>query len=284
MKTPTTTDASTTTSSRFPVFIILILVCLTAAAVTGVDTPQPPRYSLLQVKGSIRTDLVVIDRVQICGCWQGPNGQAQKKVKFRIKNNSGQTLNIRGGKDSSLFLVVDFPLHHQPQMEIPASSGWSSSSFTSGPDTVPSGQQLFSVEDVESVKATAISAELNADLGVPAGRKAYAIPANPNRAVEVLGSGSITFPTFVSQESLVSGAEYYDPAKGVGDWVFYVPYGAEGAHHASGFQIVGDDESETDMYEEYFRVLGIMAVGRDEQILGFSPVPPETAYSHANQF
>ncbi|MCO7238794.1 hypothetical protein [Aeromicrobium sp. CnD17-E] len=235
---------------------------------------EPPIFS--SASGSISTDAVILEDVQICSCWHGPRGQVQKKLKFRVTNRSDDVVDIAGGQDSSVFLVVAYPNDFTPNLTLPSSEG-AKAFRVDNPDAVPTNVTYKRSVDLTKIEPRRASHEIEVELGLEKGWSAWVIPANPNRVAE-----PDTYPTFVEKQRLRPGDSYVGSGGlGIGAWVFYVPVQKPLAstHNLSALPFSGTRE-----WDKYYQVLGVSVLDADGGILGFAPLPPESFWTDPRMF
>lgn len=260
-------------------FCIGIGVCtLVASLLTvqqAVDPALKPR-NFSAVSGSLSSGSVLLDTVKICGCWNGLHGQMEKKVKFRITNNSQFPLNLAGGKTSSVYLVIGYPDAFAPSIEMPQHTTRSWPFKSQQERDQPPGVDLVATRDSETVIPVKFADPVwRTQLGLPEGWTAWGIPANPSRLVgNSDGRGSNA--TYVTRDRLPPAESYYDPDDGVGVWVFNTPL----PEHLRPLTEREEEPTESPSYfDSDFMILGVGAIRDNGQLLGFSPLPPETEWT-----
>ncbi|WP_148286399.1 hypothetical protein [Microbacterium sp. B19] len=231
----------------------------------------------------VNTGLAIhLSEVQICACFEGPDGQSQKKVKFRIENQSEQTwVDLYGGPDGSVFLYVAYRDAFVPTMQMPDSGPAPATNARVGIGGSPSGRYVFSTAETREVLPDQVAPEVSRELEVPEGWTMWALPANPNIVVAPI-DGLMTFPTYVEQQWLGPGDAYYGEGNGIGAWVFYVPLPEEIAWTSLGY--VSPETLSSANIDQFYRVIGVGIRDREGRTVGFSPLPPESGWSHAGDF
>jgi hypothetical protein len=261
----------------FSLGIALAVSASLAISTTPKGSTVVPGFST--VVGGLSQNPVKIDKVEICACWIGPRGQSQKKLKFRIANNSAVPIRIAGGRTSDVYLIVAYHGDFVPVITMPSRTGAQSQFTPEG--HVPPNQTVYVASIFDKVPAIEVDDRLARQLGVTDGWKAWALSANPNAVEESTNDSSNTFPTFVAREKLAPGESYYETGYGLGDWVFYLPLPPDIANATEwpGLPVVSG------FWDPYYLILGVAVIdpGRGS-ILGFAPVPPESAWTEGAEF
>jgi hypothetical protein len=235
--------------------------------------------------GAIVNDVlnVTLDEVVMCACWQGPNKQSEKKVKFKITNNGRGYLDLRGGADGSVYLYVAYPGEFRPVVRLPNPSLGTSQTVTLGWDGSPPNRSLVMTDGAESLIPDRVDTVVAEELGVESGWGVWAIPANPNRVTQEMVGGQATLPTYVTKEWLGPSESYLGEGNGIGAWVFYIPLPPEIEALAS-TRMVTDAMLTNGALDQHYRVMGVAIRDRDGTTVGFGPTPPESAWSSGGDF
>lgn len=241
---------------------------------------------------------IQITKLQSCGCWAGPRGQAHKKFKFKITNNSGFDINIAGGIKSNIRLLAAFPETSKVAITMPTSDG---SQVVHATEGTPADVDLLYTTSFESYDPPELKGA-NDLFGVADGWRVYLFPPNENRVLEDMDVEGATFPTYVYKEVIEPGESYYGRGHGIGSWVFYVPLTSEfyeALNASSGVSPEsevdcedtlcvmsnGPDSVERSTSSRAINVLGIGIVDPDSgEILGFAPTPSDSMYSSPEEF
>lgn len=261
----------------FPLLAVAIVVAVIALVLVddGIGSNAAGLPVQFRISQLALSDLPVeISNVESCSCWDGPRSQAQRKFKFHIINRSNRLLNIGGGQESSIRLIVAYPGSKQPALTFPQADGGDSMG------------QLGSPADTLTEIATHVTAQkasrifgANATFAVPSSYSIWALPPTPNRLAERVGVGdrSFTYPTVVDKTTLLPGEGYQGDRLGHGVWTFYVPLNPKFAELFKGdVQLV----LTPDQYENEVIFVGIAALevaGSDVRMLGFAPAPSQDA-------
>lgn len=250
-----------------------------AGATAGGDDPVLPiqfripeqRLSGLPVR---------IDRIQSCSCWYGPRDQAQRKYKFRIVNNTDRVIDIGGGPDSAIRLIVAYPHHREPRVSMPfPSDGATPKRFESPPDLdIPVSDRIVRVQPSEIEGS-------NAFFGVPDDYSVWALPASPNKVAEFLGGATGgSYPTVVDKTQLLPGEEYAGDRLGHGTWTFYIPIPHRFAER---FEPYAEVILPRRVYERHVVFVGVAAFKRESDdladLLGFAPAPSDNAFARPSE-
>lgn len=263
-----------------------LLLVLASVVIASANDPKslPRHYS--DVSGTLSSTGVIIEDLQLCGCWTGLNGQSQKKVKFKITNNTTDTwVYLEGGPNSHVHLVVSYADSFRPVLKMPNPDAGTSQVWLP-PAGTPPNTQVKAADEIREVDPIAIEAPaLVTELGVEQGWTAWLLPANPAGIVQrdPHRSNMVTFPTMVGQEWLAPGESYYDDRLGFGDWVFYLPLPPEAEWMATS-DMMPTTSLESAQTDKSYKILGVAIVDDDGRLLGFAPVPPETVWSSASDF
>lgn len=261
------------------------LVALSGWSIVNASTPHySPKNSRI-ISGSLSIDPehgAALDDVQICSCWQGPANQAQKKVRFRITNNTDERVfRLTGGKEGSIFLLVGYDAEFQPVVTAPPKHQQNDLEGTAG---TPANRTVYTslLESVSERPDEITNADLLEDLSPPSGWRVWAIPANHNMMMESLGERLGTYPTFVEwdDEDLHPGESYEGDELGIGVWTFYVPYppGLDGM----GDYPIPAEWASTSFTDDHYIIFGVAVVDDSGRINGFSPTPPESQWTHGS--
>jgi hypothetical protein len=265
--------------TSFRLLTALVLTGLLAAAL--LKALERPEAQILPVQFRVKTkslsDLPVrIDHIQSCSCWFGPRDQAQRKYKFRIVNETNHVINIDGGTNSVIRLVVAYPNHKEPRLTMPvATNDMPMQRFGSPPD-----ESVAVSRKIEPVRPSEIKNE-NKFFGVPEDYSVWALPASPNKVAEIIGGNEGSFPTVVDKDQLLPDEEYEGHHLGHGTWTFYIPL----PHRfASRFKPGYEPLLAHAQYEKYVIFVGIGAFDREGgalvNLLGFAPAPSEDAFKY----
>lgn len=264
----------------------VVLIGGSVFAAVGSTTPKLQPHHFSYVSGSLSESGVLLEQVQVCGCWTGVNGQSQKKVKFKITNLTDDTwVNLEGGPDSSIYLIASYPNEFLPQMMIPDADAGTIQAFSPDDGTPPNARIRLADASTRYDPVAITNPVLISELGVDEGWTAWLLPANPHGLVQTqsTGDGNVTYPTMVTDEWVGPGESYYDDDRGWGAWVFYLPLPPEFDWMASSsFMPTGAlESSKTDLG---YKVLGVGVLDDDGRLLGFAPLPPETVWSDGADF
>lgn len=283
----------------FPGLTLFIGVLLTVVLVLGVvaTTSKPALPIEFRLIAPKLSNLPVeFSDIRSCSCWHGPRDEAQRKYKFRVVNRTNRVLDIGGGVDSVIRLIVAYPEQRKPMVTMPASGPiMAEAQLGSPPD------EMTPITDhIERVKPNLIRNE-NKFFGVPDDYRVWALPASPNRVAEIFGpgqvastpsrvvemletgSGTASYPTEVGNTELLPGEEYAGHTLGHGTWSFYIPIPpsfAEAFEHAPG-EPEWEPVFNRQTYERYVIFVGVAAMevgpGGGVHLLGFAPAPSENA-------
>lgn len=287
MSTQNARGASTRYGWLYGCLAALIVVALAVIGVMAltereVAKPLPAEFRLSRPRLSNLP--VSIDQVISCSCWHGPRGQAERKYKFRVINDSGDLLNIGGGTSSQIRLLIAYPRSRHPAMTFPRATSDDVYERFATPDDI----DLRVASDVKTVQPSRLIGS-NALFGVPRDYAIWALPPVPNRLAEIVDSsgdaGNGTFPTVVDNTHLLPGAGYSSRRRGHGTWTFYVPLPPRLAKEASGpYQIVIPD-SEIEKYMIFVGIGAFAPQGRTvADLLGFAPAPSDAALEDPSEF
>lgn len=286
---------------RHPRRTFSLLTALIVAAIAGtvvvrvVDKPTDPVLPIefRLVHPELSGLPVQIDRIRSCSCWHGPRDQAQRRYKFRLVNRTDHQINIDGGANSVIRLIVAYPNRRQPRITMPAHSGNEVSRSLPSPNNV----DIPITQETVTAKPTRIPGS-NHFFGVPRGYSVWALPATPNKLAElwkisqytevdgqVFAGGEVSYPTFVDRTHLLPGEEYEGDRLGHGTWTFYVPI-----PHGIAKQLQGNGRVEPvysrGYYESFVIFVGIAALTPgppgEGKLLGFGPAPSENAFAEPN--
>lgn len=244
--------------------VVVLLACLLGFGPNekvGVDK-STEEFSLRIAAAAEFQDLPVkIDRIRTCWCTDGPRGQLQQKFKFGITNDTGDSLKIGGGPTSNIRLIVAYRGNYQPIQTVPIKENvpWVGVGLVDFP-----GVSATIAHRIGTMAPVPISGPASA-FGLTDDWHVYALSPNSNLLVETNATlDKLSATTYVTQETVGPGEEYYSTRRGAGVWVFYVPTNRDTAPQRS----LGDN----------YVILGVGAVsnGRDGSLIGFSPVPPTT--------
>ncbi|HXQ88486.1 MAG TPA: hypothetical protein VN733_02505 [Solirubrobacterales bacterium] len=262
----------------------LILLAMVAVVVAEIAEDEPgsvlpiefrlvePRLSNLPVR---------IDRIRSCSCWHGPRDQAQRKYKFRVVNNTDRIINVGGGSQSMIRLIVAYPNQREPRLTVPApSDGMPLGNFESPPDIqIPVTRKIVRVRPSEIRGA-------NEFFGVPDSYSVWALPAAPNKIAEEFDPPLGSYPTVVDKTYILPGEEYASDRLGHGTWTFYIPL----PHRFAASLELGEDTEpilDREVYERYVIFVGIAALApaasERGKLLGFAPAPSENALAFPSE-
>ncbi len=252
---------------------------------SAVAPEEDPLPNVLRIdEQSLSALPIELNSLQMCNCWAGPRDQAQRKIKVEVVNHSESAVNIGGGDESQVRLLVGY-------------SGMDELSVTVGAGRgrrvrvqLPPDVSVYLARTVETLVAPRLSGSANDIFGIPNSYSIFAIPPNNNLILEdnspspdELASGGIfgTFPTYVDTEVLLPGESYYDGRPGRGDWVFPLPLPDSIAPMFRGDWILGVDRQD---FDEYLMVIGVAVIEPDGVISGFAPTPPVGLMSDVSDF
>lgn len=261
----------------------VMLITLAALSVSNATEPQYTPRNSRSIAGSLSVDPgrgALMEDVQICSCWQGPAGQAQKKVRFRITNNTDRSVfRLTGGQEGSVFLLVGYSRGVVPVVTAPPKHQVGDLQSMVG---TPADRVVFtSTSGSARLKPDEITnPTLLEDLDPPEGWRVWGIPANHNMMVESLSPGMATYPTYVEIQDLNPGEIYSGDELGVGVWVFYVPYPPELEGMAS--SPIVPSMATTTFTDDYYIIYGVAIVDDSGRIRGFAPTPPESQWTDAS--
>jgi hypothetical protein len=281
----------------FPGLSIFIVGMLTGVLVLGVTTvtskPVLPIEFRLE-EPELSNLPVEFSNIRSCSCWHGPRDEAQRKYKFRVVNHSHEVINIGGGVNSQIRLIVAYPKWRKPMITMPASGPIIAETQLGSPR-----DELTPItERIVAVKPNLIDGA-NQFFGVPSDYRVWGLPATPNKVAEIFEPGQMTatssaysmyrsksgtasYPTEVEQTELLPGEEYASRRLGHGTWSFYIPI----PHHfAERFESDTEQEFEPILrrqeFEKYVIFVGVAAMevfpGGRVRLLGFAPAPSENA-------
>jgi hypothetical protein len=264
------------------VAIASILAILSWFALQNAMTPGYSPRNTRAIAGSLSGDPkhgVLLEDVQICSCWQGPAGQAQKKVRFRITNNTdGQVFRLTGGPEGSIFLFVGYSAEFEPVITAPPRYQVGDAEWTSAGLTVFASNK----GSVSTAPQEVTNPRLLEDLDPPAGWRVWAIPANYNRMIEFEEDGDGTFPTYVEVEDLLPGKSYVGDRYGTGVWTFYLPYPPQISFMAD-MPIVANWAT-TSYTDAHYVMFGVAVLDEFRSLKGFAPTPPESQWTDGTDF
>lgn len=271
------------TDGRFFIRTVLSLALITLSVIALVhgSSPTLPKQNFSVIEGSLSNQEVTFEKVRACKCDAGLHDQSYKKFKFKLTNNSQEILNIAGGRDSSVFLIVEYPNTFHPKVTLP---GPANASDERALGSLPAGVEVSYASSTEVFEPLRFAPTLATQLGVRPEWTAYAIPPTPNAVIEA-ESGSTTlatFPTYVTRLALASGDSYSDKRAGYGDWVFPIPVWGV-------LRTVSNEPNyttvfEPNFYDKYYAILGIAAISADGRLLGFTASPPTSTLSDGSEF
>lgn len=276
----------------FPGLSVFILGMLTGVVVLGVVTANsrpslPIEFRLIDPHLSNLP--VEFSDIRSCSCWDGPRDEAERKYKFRVANHSDKLIDIGGGVDSEIRLVVAYPEDFRPHLTLPAAvRHMPLRELGSPPD-----EEIPITHKVVSVQPNRIRGA-NDFFGVPDGYAVWALPPAPNKLAEIIepirqwvgegyyASGMASYPTVIDQTHLLPGEGYEGDGRGHGTWSFYIPLPHRFAQR---LRKIGKQEWEPILsrqnYERYVIFVGVAAFepgpGGPVRLLGFAPAPSENA-------
>jgi hypothetical protein len=261
-----------------PVFLrlsgLIVAVIALTIAVNLLDRQSDPvlpiEFRLLEPDLSNMS--VHIDRISSCSCWHGPRDQAQRKYKFRVVNDTSRVINISGGEQSAIRLIVAYPSNREPLLTMPSVSDYHEwRQFES-----PSDLTIPITERIARVHPSRIRAS-NDFFGVPQSYSVWALPPAPNKVAEMIAGREGSYPTVVDQTHLLPGEEYQGNRLGHGTWTFYIPI-----PHRFSRLFAGEFEPilSREEYERHVIFVGVAALAPEAgavRLLGFAPAPSENA-------
>lgn len=276
----------------FPGLTIFILGMLTGVLVLGVVTASskpalPIEFRL--VEPGLSNLPVEFSEIRSCSCWDGPRDEAQRKYKFRVVNHSNKVIDIDGGVDSAIRLIVAYPDGWRPHLTVPAAiHAMPLRELGSPPD-----EEIPITHKVVTVQPNRIRGAKQF-FGVPDNYAVWALPPTPNKIAEIIEpikhwvgegyfeSGVASYPTVVDHIHLLPGEGYEGDRLGHGTWSFYIPLPHRFAQR---LKKVGKKEWEPILarqtYERHVIFVGVaaMEVGPEGgvHLLGFAPAPSENA-------
>jgi hypothetical protein len=258
-------------ASSFAVFMLI----------TAFAWPNPSYGARLPLDFSIgRPELsdlpVTVGPIDDCGCWSGPRGQAEKKLRFSVRNNSREMLDLASGVTSAVRLLVAYPKSFKPLITMPTSDH-----STEATAANPGDITLWASTGTSRITPSKLS-DGGAIFGISGNYDVYALPANPNKIIEsssAFGEGQADglggYATVVDTALLPPGRSYAsNGVPGHGDWVFYVPLEPDWAElfAPSEFEPVVDQEE----IAKHVVVIGIGIFSKAHDLIGFAPAPPES--------
>jgi hypothetical protein len=270
----------------------LIVVAMIGVAVLGIangsERPKLPiEFRLIQPKLSGQP--IEFTDIRSCSCWDGPRDQAQRKYKFRVVNHSEKVIEIDGGVDSVIRLIVAYPSDFTPHLTMPeAANSMLLRKLGSPPD-----EKIPVTRKIATVQPNLIKGS-NQFFGVPDDYKVWALPSAPNKIAEItepvkmwtsvgyVEAGTASYPTVVDHSDLLPGEGYEGDRRGHGTWTFYVPLPHRFAQRLNK---IGKQEWEPILarqtYEKHVIFVGVAALetgpGGAVELLGFAPAPSENA-------
>jgi len=243
--------------------------------------PTEQRFGSLPLQFRIdRDDLaslpIELGLVYSCGCWEGDSGQASKKMKFGLRNNWNRSLNIGGGKTSSVRLLVAYRSDFKPAQEVPVSDYTQYIQVATPPD-----MSMYSSDRTERVDPMRVD-NGNKLFGIPQGFTLWGLVPSPNNVVRLYSDKGASFATVVDNEILNAGETYATPKLGHGAWVFPTPLPPDvaeevGQHEMYGFPGEWEPVKIPDMakVEKSMIIVGIAIFSAldNSGLVGFAPAP-----------
>lgn len=261
--------------------VILQLSLMILVPEKRVSAPPP-----LQVRidsNALSSLPVKVGLVASCGCWAAPDGDAAKKFKFGLQNNWTEPLNIGGGKQSAVRLLVAYSNGFKPQQTIDTSDGKRLINVAMPPD-------VSMYESTGQEQVAPLYVDDDADLfKLPKNYELWGLVPNHNFVVRLYEkasnstSGNAGFGTVVDREILDPGKTFNDSKLGHGSWVFEVPLPLD-VRKATQYEDMMPLDSNfnplipTD-YEAIEKSMIIVGVGIFSGasvggLIGFAPAPP----------
>lgn len=273
-------------------FIALMLVGVFLFGIVSSTSKRPLPIEFRLINPRLSNLPVEFSDIQSCSCWHGPRDEAQRKYKFRVVNHTEHVLDIGGGVDSVIRLIVAYPKQRHPVLTMPAPGPIIMESVLGSP---PDEYTPITNHIVE-VKPNLIRDE-NEFFGVPKDYRVWALPASPNKVAEQFhesvvavtaatvepGFETASYPTEVDHTELLPEEEYVGHTLGHGTWSFYIPIPRSFAEKFE--NAAGEEEWEPvlqrQVYERYVIFVGIAAMEVGSRggvhLLGFAPAPSENA-------
>lgn len=218
------TPAANANSTSWVTTAIAAILCLVQMLMIAYI---PDRVNFTPLPQRIRIDRldlaslpVKLGTVQSCGCWDGLHGQAQKKFKFSVENTSAGSINIGGGEQSSVRLLVAYRQDFTPVQTLAYSDETEYAHVAT-----PSDVGMWLATRTETVEPMEL--EFAPDtFPVPKGFRLWGLVPSSNYVVEPVtteGDPMTTFGTVIDQAILDRGQRYSSDLVGHGSWVFPLP-------------------------------------------------------------
>lgn len=265
---------------RFPIWEIAVIMVgallITLAAVTeNRNSAELPR-SLRVEATTLRKLPVRISQVQTCGCETGPRGQASKKLKFSITNNTKHSLVLNPDQGTTVRLLVAYPDWFIPTQTIDQSSGNQKINVGNPPDAEVAVSDSIRTAHPLEVDISGVA------FPVPSNFRLWALEPSANYVVTNLAGRDdlTTFTSTVDTDFLKPGEMYSDDRLGHGAWVFQVPLPAAIRHISVG----GLPMLPRRVLNEHYIVVAVAVFSpvADSELIGLAPLPPPSDFTSPN--